>query len=282
MKLFKSILITSILFFNITAAQAMTESPVDGREIDPDNVTIIAKYSVSSSGEFLRIIPARDVALEKENTFKKLLFEIDMLLPLEAVPHMKEIWFIADKSESAFAAVEKIEDTLDNWALLIDESSYVQGRKNSISIEEFREIMIHEFGHLITLAPHQFEREMILTTNVICSTFLLEDGCVRQRAYINIFRLMFWDDIILKEWNAWDNLPEKEKERLADELCKARPSEFLTDYACSDQYEDIAESWTIFVIEPPLSEESTAGRKGLFFYYFPELVELRNQIRKNL
>ena len=54
--------------------------------------------------------------------------------------------------------------------------------------------------------------------------------------------------------------------------------QFLTDYAPTSPAEDIAESWAFFVLSPKPEMNSIANEKILFFYEYPELVQLRAQI----
>ena len=56
----------------------------------------------------------------------------------------------------------------------------------------------------------------------------------------------------------------------------------MTDYAATNPGEDIAESWTHFVINDKPSGDSIADQKVRFFYDYPELVELRDKIRARL
>ena len=58
--------------------------------------------------------------------------------------------------------------------------------------------------------------------------------------------------------------------------------QFVTDYAPTSPEEDIAESWSYFVLKPKPGSSTIANRKVLFFYEFPELVALRQQIAHNL
>jgi hypothetical protein len=60
----------------------------------------------------------------------------------------------------------------------------------------------------------------------------------------------------------------------------------VTEYAASNPSEDLAESFTAFVLQEKPTK-STVGfihsdQKILFFYDFPELVEIRDFIRSNL
>ena len=53
----------------------------------------------------------------------------------------------------------------------------------------------------------------------------------------------------------------------------------MTDYAATDPSEDIAESFTYFVLWPRQGGGSVWEQKLDFFYGYPELVELRAGIR---
>lgn len=52
----------------------------------------------------------------------------------------------------------------------------------------------------------------------------------------------------------------------------------MTDYAATNPGEDIAESWTAFILQPKPTGSTIADQKTLFFYDYPELVRLRGQI----
>ncbi len=58
---------------------------------------------------------------------------------------------------------------------------------------------------------------------------------------------------------------------------------FLTDYAAEAPEEDIAESWSFFILnDQPSSLNLIKNQKINFFYQFPELIEYRTLIRKNI
>ncbi|MEZ4643120.1 MAG: hypothetical protein R3E31_10390 [Chloroflexota bacterium] len=53
---------------------------------------------------------------------------------------------------------------------------------------------------------------------------------------------------------------------------------FVTDYAATNPGEDIAESFTAFILQPKPTEDTLAAEKILFFYDYPELVALRKDL----
>ena len=60
------------------------------------------------------------------------------------------------------------------------------------------------------------------------------------------------------------------------------PDQFVSEYAATNPREDIAESWTEFVMRPKPTDTSTADQKVQFFYEYPELVETRRQILQGI
>jgi hypothetical protein len=56
----------------------------------------------------------------------------------------------------------------------------------------------------------------------------------------------------------------------------------VTEYATASPSEDIAESWAFFILSPMPDLSSIANEKLLFFYEYPNLVTLREQILTRL
>jgi len=59
-------------------------------------------------------------------------------------------------------------------------------------------------------------------------------------------------------------------------------SNFITDYAATNPGEDIAESFTYFVLNTKPLGITGADNKVNFFYDYKELENLRKQIRSNM
>lgn len=57
----------------------------------------------------------------------------------------------------------------------------------------------------------------------------------------------------------------------------------MTRYAATNPFEDIAESFTDFILlKKPADASRVESQKILFFYDYPELVELRDRIRTEI
>ncbi len=152
---------------------------------------------------------------------------------------------------------------------------------------------MHEFGHLLTLGPGQVPPSIAVFNNPddddifldevsACPQYFPGHGCANPDSYVNTFYDQFWTDIY-DEWNEI-NLEEDEDvyyERL-DAFYNKYQNQFVTDYAATNPEEDMAETWSFFVLGSQPDSDIIAEEKVLFFYQYPELVELREQILNNL
>lgn len=155
---------------------------------------------------------------------------------------------------------------------------------------------IHEFGHVLTLnqneqagydensAPSDTENEESDTADESsdCSAYTSMFGCMRNTSYINTFYNRFWK----ASWAEYkadeqDGYDAALKEQTNDWYSK-HPDWFVTDYAAVNPEEDMAESWSAFVLKDKPTGSSIADQKILFFYDYPELVHMRDAIRHRL
>ena len=164
----------------------------------------------------------------------------------------------------------KFDTTLtENWIMKINilalEDSY-----------ELSSVLIHEYGHYLTLNETQRQNDHSIN---YCRQKALY-YCQSADSYINQFYLGYWEDIY-PEWRKIDSQSRQYEEEI-NSFYQKYSDRFLNDYAATDPVEDIAESWTAFVLESTPSGDSVAEQKVNFFYNFPELVELRYQIIKGI
>jgi hypothetical protein len=84
--------------------------------------------------------------------------------------------------------------------------------------------------------------------------------CPRKNSYLNAFVRAFW----YKDHTA-------------------NGANFVTQYAATSPTEDIAESFTSFVLQrKPSVAEDIGDEKILFFYQYPELISARERIRASV
>ncbi len=111
---------------------------------------------------------------------------------------------------------------------------------------------------------------------------MVVDGCAKIDSYINLFYQKFWIDII----SAWDDIQyiegDEEFYEQSDLFYVKFQDRFVSICSSTNVEEDIAESWTAFVLTGKPLGETISEQKILFFYDFSELVDLREHIRKGL
>jgi hypothetical protein len=154
--------------------------------------------------------------------------------------------------------------------------------------------LVHETGHLLTLNTSQIPEDKdhyyfydSREDNVLgCSQYAVDGKCSLSSSYINLFYQKFWKDLY-KEW--WEADQEAQKTGSSEEYWQAmgqfydKHSElFLNSYAATNIEEDMAESFSFFVLNARPSGSSVSERKVSFYYEFPELVEYRQQIIEGL
>jgi hypothetical protein len=208
------------------------------------------------------------------------------IIPAEQRSFLTEFIIITDGNRNLLAAVSQTEDAPDKWALLVD----IADTKNA---HELTYTMIHEFGHLLTLGPAQVVPSLAIFKDpkdsstyfqelAACFTYFPGEGCSNPGSYIDEFYNRFWLDIY-DEWNKIEfERDEAEYIENMEAFYLKYEDRFVTDYSVTRPVEDIAESFTFFILSPMPDGDTIAEQKILFFYDFPELVELRKEILKNV
>ncbi|TSJ81035.1 MAG: hypothetical protein NMK33_00655 [Candidatus Cardinium sp.] len=128
-------------------------------------------------------------------------------------------------------------------------------------------VMIHEFGHYLTLNKEQ--QYMVMD---LLGPFARKNSILKQ-----IEHTPSYDKI-----RACNRLNDKE----AAYQCKkelVQQNEFVTQYATASSIEDAAETFADFVLTDKPNEPGVNGvdEKILFFYQYPKMVEIREAIRTN-
>jgi len=184
-------------------------------------------------------------------------------MPAEQRATIAEFIIFTDGTDNVLAAVDQLSVSPEAWTLEIDIAD--AGDKAQLTYS-----LLHEFAHIFTLANTQFT-----TGGTACATYQTDQNCTRADSYLNLFYQQFWTEIA-PEWEtayAGDSI---------EDFYEQYSDQFVTDYAATDPDEDIAETWLYFIISPQPTGDTIAEQKILFFYDFPEMVSLREQIHQNL
>ncbi len=203
-----------------------------------------------------------------------------------------------DGKEGTMAAVTQDQDDPTKWVLLIDiVDAYPDG--NTMDKTDLTYSLIHEYGHVLTLGneqipadtavfgttettEEQFAQLLVDQTKKCQPNFYLQEGCSKTNSYINKFFQAYWKTIYYELPQNQNVEDETKLEEIANNFYEKYQSQFVTDYAATNPGEDIAESWTAFILKEKPTGNTIADQKVQFFYNFPELVELRKVIRARL
>lgn len=208
------------------------------------------------------------------------------LIPLEYRSMLAEFSIMTDGMDNILAAVAQTYDDPNLWGLEVDIADTSDYYYLSFTL-------VHEFAHLFTLGPDQVppsiaifnnpeDNDLYLQESSACTTFFPGEGCANPDSYMNAFYQEFWTGIY-DEWNEINLIEDEDQYYEAlDDFYYKYEDQFLTDYSVTHPAEDIAEAFGFFVFAEQPDGDTIAEQKILFFYQYPELVQLRSEILSNL
>jgi hypothetical protein len=193
---------------------------------------------------------------------------------------------MTDGPGGVLSAVEQSADDPRSWVLEADIADMSDTKNLAFTL-------LHEFGHLLTLGPSQVPPDLQVFNNpngsrareraiAACNSYFPGEGCSLGSSYINRFFDRFWKDLY-DQWDAIDQVQDvDQREAQLNAFYNRNRDQFVDSYAATSPVEDIAESWAFFVLEPRPAGTSIVEQKLQFFYAYPELVTLREQILSGL
>lgn len=198
-----------------------------------------------------------------------------------------EFQIFSDGKEGTMAAVSPTDQDPTKWILMIDIDDAFNG--DVINKDELTYTLIHEFAHVLTLGAKQVDPFSIEGVNdmealkVKCHPHhAVMEGCTFPKSYINLFFKTFWTKL-MPEFNRIQQIEDSnEFQNQANAFYEKYQSHFVSDYAATNLGEDIAETFTVFVLKSKPAPSTIADQKVLFFYDYPELVQLKKVIGQRL
>lgn len=188
------------------------------------------------------------------------------IIPSEERTMLANFVIFTDGVDNTLAWVDTSTDDTSKWDLGID-------IRDTRDPRELTYTLIHEYAHLITLSDDQMPY-----SSRGCDTYASDGFCAEPDSYINLFVERFWSSL-LSEWDEINTImDDNEYYQRLDDFYYAHEDEFINDYAATNPEEDLAETWSFFILSPKPAGNSIAEQKILFLYEFPELVNLRTQI----
>lgn len=220
------------------------------------------------------------VSGKKHNEDEKVFSMFTTLIPESARKDFKLFNVVNDQEWDTAAHVVQDNDEPNKWNMTVNIASFYIDWK--IDMKESLHTLIHEYSHVLSLGKTQVkypasnwvEKEndsAYETARKICREYFVWEGCLRSKAYLNSFIEKFWK----KDFATSQNWKE-------NDFYTGKENNFVSDYAATNPWEDIAESFTNFVLKSKTTWNTIADQKMLFFYSYPELVKLRNIIRSRL
>lgn len=270
----------------LSTATGFNEGEDKGHSDREPEVSYLTSYDVD--GDQLALLYAEPVdddllTYQQDQAGHQALWEYyATLIPPSERKVLSEFTIMTDGEGNLLAAVSQSADDPHRWVLEVDILD-IQDRMN------LTYTFIHETAHLLTLDPSEVipslpvfnnpeDGDIYLAEVSACPTYFPGEGCALPDSYLYQFFVMFWEDIH-GEWQDVNLIEDDEAYFDAlDEFYYAHEDRFLTDYAATNPEEDIAESFSFFVLSPRPAGDTIAEEKILYFYEFPELVHLRDEI----
>jgi len=278
----------------IASAKGNVYKGIDPNFVDPTSYPL-ATYSVSGNEIANPTFPALDATdpsvvkdEQKNSTLQTEAWRIfTKLIPIQRRGMVAQYDVFTDGFENTLAAVDQTKADPMRWILQIDVADVEN--KNS-----FMFTLVHEYSHLLTLNAAQVtpDQEIVNAPDDLalqarkaaaCPNYFTGTGCSHADSYIHVFYNRFWAGAINDEWKKVDAL-QINKDNLAPyydglyNLYQKHQDQFVDDYAVTYLTEDISESFTYFIFSPKPTGNSIKEQKISFFYEYPELIQLRENI----
>ena len=272
-----------------TAEQIVIIDRSDQNFKEQDSTTLV-NYEVKGdqlTGPRIQPVPEELKTKQKDRIAHETIWNyFASIIPSEARTEVSEFSIFTDGVGNHLAAVGPIFSDPTQWILQVD-------ILDSENYSNLTYTLIHEEGHLITLNAEQVTPSMAIFKHPdnkaiyeqevsACPQYFTGEGCSTPDAYINEFYNRFWIDLYA-DWQPINvETDEAVRDAMLEDFYKIYEDQFLTKYAATSPSEDIAESWAFFVLSPKPELNSIANEKILFFYEYPELVQLRTRILEQL
>lgn len=209
---------------------------------------------------------------------------MQVLVPEKQLARIGQIVADSDGLEGVLAYVEPISKDGSKWKMAYDPADSFSADGDLKNPKDLLTTLIHEYGHVLALNDTQVQFVSIEdTVRVSCGPgeVILDEGCGKQDAYLTAFIKTFWTP----EERDLGHLAliQGDEEAYSFALYNKKPDSFVTEYAATNETEDFAESFALFVMQSNKpSPDLIKNQKVLSFYQYPELVQLRNHMRGGL
>jgi hypothetical protein len=241
-----------------TTSAAVTDFPDDsagGDAIDDDTLVVLGIYPVNGDA----IIPTADPAAAA--VWRR----FTQLFPARLHPEIT--LFVAidgAKSDGTQGAMQLNALHPGKQYLALDTLGFD-------TPNELDRTMIHEFAHLLTLRESQMPLNSAAART--CDVYTDDSGCPARGSYLRAYLARFWPG------SEVGTLDESDSAVTA----RYRTGGFVTEYAATNPFEDMAEVFTEWVVaSAPAKGTAQVDQKLRFFDAYPEVVAIRDIVRASL
>ena len=264
--------------------RGVTDIEVDEKLLDDEYVLVT--YDVNGnnlSSPSYENVDSNLTAYQNDTDTQEMIWNYyTAIIPEDARNMLVGYKIVTDGQGGTLAMVEQSPGDPIEWLLNVDIA-------DTKDIRDLTYTLIHEYGHLLTLNENQLDinedvfynpddDDLYYAAEESCPTYFPGEGCAKTTSYIYLFYKDFWKDIYT-EWSEIEYIEDDDAYYEAlDNFYYEYEDQFVTDYAATNVGEDIAEAWTFFIISEKPAGNTIAEEKILFFYQFPELVALREEI----
>jgi hypothetical protein len=251
----------------------MLPSSVFSSDHDVDYLVVYETHGDDlGNREDLLLSDTVDDKLDSREVHEAIWHTFTSLIPAKDRSFVTEFAVLSDGSNNILAGVSPTYNNLKEWTLKVD----VVNAANHYGLIYS---LLHEFGHLLTLNASQVSPDDEQAKSS-CPQYFTGEGCSYFNSYMNEFFNRYWSSFYAERQGTRGQ--QETQPDLSYDFYLTHADQFLTSYAATNPEEDIAESWTFFILSPKPEPTSIASQKIIFFYEYPELVALRQEIRNRL
>lgn len=233
-------------------------------QVDDEKLSVV-KNPLDEYGDPLEVTLVDATEMKK---YQLLWDYVITLMPDSATDYVDKFEVGSDGKDGTMAYVYPATESLKKFVLNLDIKDMTDS-SGAFNKKDMDETIVHEFGHIITLNHTQM-------TGKSNGTYETQEGILSKDSYMNKFYNSYWkgktDKYLLSNE---DGYREYDVERLYGD----HSTWFVSDYAATNVEEDLAESFRVFVLEDKPTGNTIMDQKVNFFYQFPELVTMRDEIR---
>ena len=211
------------------------------------------------------------ITWEEADLHRQVWDEFTSLFPQRILTHISTVKFFDDPDSDTWAYVERNNQLWTSRTIVFN--------LDGLEWWNNHELFIHEMGHIITLelsqiaatTPEWASEEIMERHQQKCNTHYVFEWCLTQTSYLYWFIAKFWSEEMVVMTDNEENIYD------------LYPDEFVTNYAATNPWEDIAETFAYFVTKPKNHGIPwMAWEKIDFLYQYDQLINLRLYIRSKL